>query len=126
RMRKWGRLRLADGQNARSAWKEKEKPLERIRMSRVVKIAGDNREHDVAEVQYYFRVRLSPVLPSANLEDLETGVLTLAMVSVFDRPDTEMLHDSYGALWSAAYRGRARLRVIAAKDILGVVAMVPH
>ncbi len=36
---KWSRLRLPNGQNARSAWKEKLKPLHKVRMSRNVKVS---------------------------------------------------------------------------------------
>ena len=35
---RWARLRLPNGQVARSAWKEKLKPLEKVRMARNVKV----------------------------------------------------------------------------------------
>ncbi len=38
RLRKWARLRLPNGQIARSAWKEVLKPLEKLRMARNVKV----------------------------------------------------------------------------------------
>ncbi len=38
KVRKWARLLLPNGQIARSAWKEKLKPLEHVRMSRNVKV----------------------------------------------------------------------------------------
>jgi hypothetical protein len=38
RVRRWARLRLPTGQIARSAWKEKAKPLEKVRISRNVKV----------------------------------------------------------------------------------------
>ncbi len=38
KVRKWARLLLPNGQIARSAWKENLKPLERLRMSRNVKV----------------------------------------------------------------------------------------
>lgn len=38
KVRKWARLLLPNGQIARSAWKEKLKPLEQVRMSRNVKV----------------------------------------------------------------------------------------
>ncbi|KAI0321480.1 hypothetical protein OF83DRAFT_1197163 [Amylostereum chailletii] len=95
-------------------------------MSRIIKIRGYNGQQDIAEVQYFYRVRLSPLSPTATRDELETGVLTLALVSVFERPDPVMLEESYGAAWIAAYGGRATLRVIPVKDILAVVAMVPQ
>ncbi|KAI0317099.1 hypothetical protein OF83DRAFT_1059256, partial [Amylostereum chailletii] len=125
-VRKWGRVRLANRQNVRSAWKEKERPLENIRMSRIIKIRGYNGQQDIAEVQYFYRVRLSPVSPTATREELETGVLTLALVSVFERPNPMMLDELYGAAWIAAYGGRTNLRVIPVKDLIAVVAMVPQ
>lgn len=38
RIRKWARLRLPNGQTARSSWREKLKPLEKTRMSHNVKV----------------------------------------------------------------------------------------
>ena len=35
---RWAQLRLPNGQVARSAWKEKLKPLEKVRMARNVKV----------------------------------------------------------------------------------------
>jgi hypothetical protein len=35
---RWARLRLPNGQVARSAWKEKLKPLEKVRIARNVKV----------------------------------------------------------------------------------------
>ncbi|KAI0309219.1 hypothetical protein OF83DRAFT_1072394, partial [Amylostereum chailletii] len=124
-VRKWGRLHLPNGQNARSAWKEKQKELSRMRISRIVKVRFTS-AHDVAEVQYFFRVRLHPLEDGATRECVEQDVVTLALVSMFDRPDLEMLALSYGTVWSSTYRGRAGFQVIAAQDILSVVAMIPH
>jgi hypothetical protein len=41
RIIRWARLRLPNGQIARSAWKEKMKPLEAVRMARNVKVIID-------------------------------------------------------------------------------------
>jgi len=41
-VRRWARLRLPTGQIARSAWKEKLKPLQKIRMSRNVRVRARN------------------------------------------------------------------------------------
>ena len=35
---RWARLRLPNGQVARSAWKEKLKPLQKVRMARNIKV----------------------------------------------------------------------------------------
>jgi len=37
-VRRWARLRLPNGQTARSGWKEDLKPLEKVRMARNVKV----------------------------------------------------------------------------------------
>lgn len=39
RVCRWARLRLPTGQIARSAWKEKRKPLEQVRMSRNIRVS---------------------------------------------------------------------------------------
>jgi hypothetical protein len=39
-LKRWARLRLPNGQIARSAWKEKQKPLKNVRMARNVKVGG--------------------------------------------------------------------------------------
>jgi hypothetical protein len=38
-VRRWARLRLPNGQVARSAWKEKLKPLEKVRMARNIMVS---------------------------------------------------------------------------------------
>lgn len=40
RIARWARLRLPNGQIARSAWREKQKPLNKVRMARNVKVSG--------------------------------------------------------------------------------------
>ena len=48
------------------------------------------------------------------------------MVSVYSRPDADLLRQSSNTLWSCMYRGKEALEVIPVKDIGSVVAMVPH
>jgi len=52
--------------------------------------------------------------------------LPFALISLFTAPDATLLAQSHGTLWSCRYQGEAELRVIPAKSIISVVAMVPH
>ena len=70
---------------------------------------------EFVEVQYFFKLTLEPGRPSA-----------FAMVSVYSRPDADLLQQSSNALWSCKYRGKEELVVIDVKSIMSVVAMVPH
>jgi hypothetical protein len=51
--------------------------------------------------------------------------VALALVSIYSPPDTDLLAESYGTLYTCKYQGDNCLEVILAKDILSVVAMVP-
>ncbi|TFY51304.1 hypothetical protein EVG20_g11063 [Dentipellis fragilis] len=111
---RWARLRLPNGQVARSAWKESLKPLSRLRIARNVKIRLHNQLH-FAEVQFYFRFTID-----GGQEK------NLAMVSLFGSPDPNLLELSSQAVWSCTYGGEQNMLVIDIKSIQSVVAMVPH
>ena len=49
----------------------------------------------------------------------------LAMVSMYSTPDAFLLQESSGTLWVCKYLGNTALRVVDAKCIESVVAMVP-
>jgi hypothetical protein len=68
---------------------------------------------EIAEVLYFFRYTRS-----------NTEKVPLAMVSVFGVPDRGLLAESYGTLW-AAKPELGGIRVIPAKSIQSVVAMIP-
>lgn len=68
---------------------------------------------EIGEVHYFFRYNVQKNIPTA-----------LAMVNVFGIPDRALLQESYGTLW-VARPGKAGIRVIPAKSILSVVAMIP-
>jgi hypothetical protein len=70
-------------------------------------------KQNFGEIQYFFQ---------AICND-ET--VTLALVSLYSPPDTNLLTESYGTLWSCKYQGHDDLVVVDAKAILSVVAMVP-
>ena len=68
---------------------------------------------EFAEVQYFFRALIG------------TENRTLALVSVYSPPISELLISSHGTLWASRYQGSNMFRVIDVKSILSVVAMVP-
>ncbi|KAA1466965.1 hypothetical protein DENSPDRAFT_766810, partial [Dentipellis sp. KUC8613] len=129
---RWARLRLPNGQVARSAWKESLKPLSRLRIARNVKVSCclmsltdlltcqifqihlHNQVH-FAEVQFYFRLTID-----GGQEK------NLAMVSLFGPPDPNLLQLSSQAVWSCTYGGEQNMLVIDIKSIQSVVGMVPH
>jgi hypothetical protein len=47
------------------------------------------------------------------------------MVSVFAAPDRDLLQESFGTLWAAQHQGPVGMRIILAKAVLSVVAMIP-
>ncbi|TBU62242.1 hypothetical protein BD310DRAFT_811434 [Dichomitus squalens] len=126
RLAKWGRLRLPNGQVARTAWKECEgerrgRPVHRSRMSTQrlscnIQLADGH----FAEVQYFFG--LKRMLDDGGTDGVD---MTLAMVSIFSKPDPAILRDTYGALMACRYRGEESREVINVKDIVSVIAMVP-
>ncbi|KAJ3505412.1 hypothetical protein NLJ89_g7431 [Agrocybe chaxingu] len=71
-------------QIVRSAWKEKEKPLEKVRMARNIMFYDDLevRSPKFGEVQYFFQLKLN------NLNH------AVALVSVFDSPDAFLAEES--------------------------------
>ncbi|KAJ3001199.1 hypothetical protein NUW54_g6581 [Trametes sanguinea] len=113
KVRRYARLRLANGQVARSAWKETLRPLGNSRISRVVKVSIDGKM-EIAEVRYYCR------LPMDGM-----SFRTVALLSVFGPRDEDLYQDLYGTVWLAPYRGDESLRVVDVSQIHAVVAMVP-
>lgn len=132
-MIRWARLRLPTEQVARSHWKEVEKGMENVRVSRVVKVCVlligkpciltpgiqlHGTEERFGEVLYYCRL---PV----TYGDVDGELKTVAMVSLFGSPDAELLEKSYGTVRCVRYEGDLNLIVIDVKTIHSVVAMLP-
>ncbi|KAG6896261.1 hypothetical protein C0992_009418 [Termitomyces sp. T32_za158] len=110
---RWARLRLPNGQVARSAWKEAQKPLSRLRMARNVKLIY--REHlEFGEVHFYFRLRIGD------------KISTLAMIDLYSRPNSDLLRESSYTLWTCKRASGERVVVVDAKAIQAVVCMAPH
>ncbi|KAF8068694.1 hypothetical protein FPV67DRAFT_1414845, partial [Lyophyllum atratum] len=113
RVARWARLRLPTGQVARSAWKESDKSLEKLRRARCVKVSSNGRI-SFAEVQFYFK---------AEIGGTER---TLALVSFYGPRDESLFQESYFTIWSMAKLGVDGLKVIEAKSIVAVVSVQPH
>ncbi|KAJ7720472.1 hypothetical protein DFH07DRAFT_760806 [Mycena maculata] len=109
KLKRWARLRLPNGQIARSAWKEKKLQLMNVRMARNVKVSGSFfGRQEIAEVEFFF----------------QTKDHVLALGSLYPRPDEELLKASYNTVWSCG--APEKPVVFRAKSIQSVVAMVPH
>jgi hypothetical protein len=111
---RWARLRLPNGQVARSHWKESLKPLGKLRSSRNVKFIADNGIACFGEVLYYFRCKR------------QNTILSLAVLSAYSEPDPELLAASHGTFISCKYLGDYSVQVIDVSRIQSVVAMIPH
>ncbi|OSD05297.1 hypothetical protein PYCCODRAFT_1362416 [Trametes coccinea BRFM310] len=118
---KWARLRLPNGQIARTLWKEgeRERASNNVRRARMVKVCTTIclvtlRDGTFAEVQYFFRLRLP-----------DDEVCTLAMLAPFSPPDPAIFAETLGVLTVCHYEGDMRRAVVNVKDIVGVVGMVP-
>ena len=129
-VRRWAKLRIPTGQNCYSAWKETQKPLEKRRTARNVKVCR----------AFYYRLNCSLTYFQILLDDEirlaevhffihlthEGHDLALALVSLYSTPHPKLLEVSHNTLWSCEYQGNASLKFINVKSIQSVVAMIPH
>ncbi|KAG1761276.1 hypothetical protein EDD22DRAFT_780076 [Suillus occidentalis] len=109
---RWARLRIPNGQVARSRWKEGHQT--NARRSRNVKFMHNGEIH-FGEVLYFFQCEVH--------QDEES---TLALISTYSAPDPALLEASHHTVVSCSHLGDASLQVIDVKSIHAVVAMVPH
>ncbi|KAF8968969.1 hypothetical protein BDZ97DRAFT_1635169, partial [Flammula alnicola] len=111
RVARWARLRLPNGQTARSKWKEDKMTTPNLRRACCVKTSPD--KVDFAEVQFYFHGMIN--------EERQP----LALVSLFSEPDPALLQASYQTVYSVQKLAHG-LCVINAKSIIAVIAVIPH
>lgn len=52
--------------------------------------------------------------------------VTVAIVSVYSRPDPELLQRSTQTVWSCKHEADQALQLVSVKSIQSVVAMIPH
>ncbi|KAG0702249.1 hypothetical protein DFH29DRAFT_763492, partial [Suillus ampliporus] len=122
KIRRWAHVRLPNGQIARTAWRETERPPEKVRPARHVKIVIEG-ETRVAEVLYFTRL---PVEAGIDDDDNQIWVWKdVAVISMFSLPDNDLLELSCHTVSSCRLEDDD-IRVIDIKSILGVVGMVPH
>ncbi|KAK1224524.1 hypothetical protein PQX77_012570 [Marasmius sp. AFHP31] len=109
-VRHFARIRLPNGQVARSKWQESKREGEEVRQARNVKILLGY-ETRLAEVQYYFNLTRHNVRHA------------IAAVKLFSLPDEQILKDSLAVL-HVCEEGDG-ITFVSAKWITEVVAMVP-
>ncbi|KAJ7649592.1 hypothetical protein B0H17DRAFT_958446 [Mycena rosella] len=113
-LQRWARLLLPNGQIARSAWKEKQKALNKVRMSRNIRFEDPVDGESYGEVQFYFQ---------AKTDDDE--IISLALISPYSPPDQDLLESSFNSLWVSSSTGDGELQIIEANTISSVVGMIP-
>ncbi|KAJ7148609.1 hypothetical protein C8R46DRAFT_1001822 [Mycena filopes] len=96
---RWSRLRLPNGQVARSAWKEKRKPIQHLRCARNIKMVCGGRTR-FAEVHFYMMFKLGEVRKP------------LAVVSVYGEHHQQLYDDSSKTYVSMQHSGTTDVRVI--------------
>ncbi len=132
-MHQWAKLQLPTGQNCYSAWKEKEKPLEKCRTARNVKVHYTS---VTLVLLLYFLLTLLQVFLDNETRLTEVYFFihlcydgdekALVLVSLFSNPDPTLLRLSVNTLWSCEYLGDSALKFIDIKCIHAVVVMVLH
>ncbi|KAG0693528.1 uncharacterized protein EDB91DRAFT_1020064, partial [Suillus paluster] len=117
KMYRWSRLRLPNGQAARSAWKEALRPPEKTRMSRNVKLEIDGMTC-YGEVQYFTQLAIR--------NDATWRFRTVALVSLYSAPYKQLLELSHQTVWSCTNQGEVGLRIVDVTNIQAVVTVIPH
>ncbi|KAG0699456.1 hypothetical protein DFH29DRAFT_1001970 [Suillus ampliporus] len=118
-MHRWAWLRLPCGQIARTAWRESERPLEKLRIAHHVKVIIDEAVR-FAEIQYFTQV----AIPTNNVGEWRDA--NIAVISVFSAPDADLVQLSNKTVLLCKYLGDEGLCVVDVTSIKSVVAMIPH
>ncbi|KAJ6576383.1 hypothetical protein B0H10DRAFT_2236364 [Mycena sp. CBHHK59/15] len=116
---RWARLRLPNGQIARSAWKESMKALEDVRMSRNVTIQVNGSSY-IGEVLFYMLLRVGGIS-----NDKEEAPKPVAIVSLYGPPHPGLLAASSNTYWTVQHLRDTAVRVVDVKSIRSVVMMAP-
>jgi hypothetical protein len=113
-VKRWGRLRLRNGQVVRSAWSESRSRHQKRRTT-IIKIStGSASGFRIAEIKYFFRLQFGHTIHS------------LAVLSLFSQPDNLLLEKSHNTVYSCHYRSDDALMVINVNRIMSLVAMIPY
>ncbi|KAJ8580047.1 hypothetical protein M405DRAFT_855068 [Rhizopogon salebrosus TDB-379] len=124
RIKKWARLLLPNKQIVRSAWRETVTAREQVRMSRNVKfkLTGQFR---FGEVLYFTRLAVEVNNAKGDGDDEDNWrFLDVAMIQMYSLPDEALLQLSSQTVASCTCSDR--VLAIDVKDIVSVIAMVPH
>ncbi|KAG2340367.1 hypothetical protein BDR05DRAFT_1002561 [Suillus weaverae] len=109
RIKRWARLLLPNKQIARSAWQETLKPLDQTRMSHNVKLKYDGQIRFIeADID----------------DDCDWRFADVAIICLYSLPDEDLLQLSSQTIVSCSRL--ADIYVVDVKQILSVVAMIPH
>ncbi|KAG1768973.1 hypothetical protein EDD22DRAFT_771576 [Suillus occidentalis] len=119
RIKRWARLLLPNKQIARSAWREMTKPLDQTRMSRNVKLQYDGQIR-FGEVLYFTRLSVEADID----DDRNWRFADVAIICLYSLPDEDLLQISSQTVVSCSRL--ADICVVDVKQILSVVAMIPH
>ncbi|KIY62301.1 hypothetical protein CYLTODRAFT_414828 [Cylindrobasidium torrendii FP15055 ss-10] len=117
---RWARLRLPNGQTARSVWSEGDTPIKQLRASRHVKIATATGTSSAPRTS-----RMAEVLYFALLEVNSREEAVAVLVRKFDKPDFRVYVKSFKTYWTARKQGDEGIACISVKDIESVVMLAP-
>ncbi|KAJ3911922.1 hypothetical protein F5877DRAFT_93697 [Lentinula edodes] len=109
---RWARVKLPNGQIARSRWKEDTIALSDIRTSRNVKIVLDNKEY-IVEVHFYILLKIG-----------ET-VHPVAIGSFYGPPHEELLRRSHNTYYTVQHKRDEDVRAFPITSIDSTVMMAP-
>ncbi|KAJ3816786.1 hypothetical protein F5880DRAFT_1626456 [Lentinula raphanica] len=112
RVVRWARIKLLNGQIARSRWKEDGIPLSNIRTSRNVKIILEGKEH-IVEVHFYL------------LQKIDETLHALAVGSFYGPPHEELLRRSSNTYYTVQHQRHIDVRAFPISSIDSVVMMAP-
>ncbi|KIK16631.1 hypothetical protein PISMIDRAFT_15704 [Pisolithus microcarpus 441] len=119
RFKRWARLRLPNGQIARSLWRERLKPVTQVRISRNVKFIYGAWER-FGEVQYFTRLAMDVTEGADEVWRFED----IALIRLYSLPDESLLKMSSHTLVSSKLADE--FAVVHVKLIKSVVGMIPH
>ena len=127
---RWAKLRLPTGQNCYSAWKETQKPIEKRRTARNVKVCSISL-HAFLPYLKHIQILLDDQMRLGEVQFFilwihEGRETPLMLVSLYSTPEPRLLKASHNTLWSCEHQGDSALQFIDAKIIQSVVAMIPH
>ncbi|KAF8833175.1 hypothetical protein BDN67DRAFT_1017858 [Paxillus ammoniavirescens] len=119
KIKRSARLLLPNGQIARSAWREKLRPEDQLRCSRMIKFKLDGCIR-FGEALYYTRIAVN----EDNRANNAFHFANVALVQLFSPPDNALLQLSHTTVPTC--QATQEVRVINIKDIVSVVGMIPH